>query len=254
MARRRRNWLAIPLALLVSALVCACASTPKPSPTPSRHASPSSTTLPLALRWVRTSAEYRAAAIQAYRVATVAVEGAASERKAGTWGVILDADETVLDNAQYQLERAEKGLAFSRESWAEWVSRRSAPALPGAVTFLRRVRELKGVIAIVTNRTEAQCADTDANLRQVQIAFDLLLCKPNDGSDDKSARFESVVQGTASPSQPPLDVVAWVGDNIRDFPQLNQELRRAPEDAFAEFGRRFFVIPNPLYGSWEKNP
>jgi 5'-nucleotidase (lipoprotein e(P4) family) len=203
---------------------------------------------------VRNSAEYRAAAIQAYRSATVAVEAAASERKPGTWGVILDADETVLDNAQYQQERAEQGLGFSPDSWAEWVCRRSAPALPGAVAFLRRVRELTGVIAIVTNRTEAQCADTDANLRQVQIAFDLLLCKPNDGSDDKNTRFESVVRGTASPAHPPLDVVAWVGDNIRDFPQLSQELRRAPEDAFAEFGRRFFVIPNPLYGSWEKNP
>ncbi len=49
-------------------------------------------------------------------------------------------------------------------------------------------------------------------------------------------------------------IVLWVGDNITDFPDLDQTVRTRPEEAFADFGRRFIVIPNPMYGSWESNP
>jgi predicted secreted acid phosphatase len=51
---------------------------------------------------------------------------------------------------------------------------------------------------------------------------------------------------------PKLTVVAWVGDNIQDFPRLTQASRNDPA-AFADFGRRYFVLPNPMYGSWERN-
>ncbi len=50
-----------------------------------------------------------------------------------------------------------------------------------------------------------------------------------------------------------MDVVAFVGDNILDFPMLSQDLRKQPESAYAAFGETLFVIPNPMYGSFEKN-
>jgi predicted secreted acid phosphatase len=45
----------------------------------------------------------------------------------------------------------------------------------------------------------------------------------------------------------------WVGDNIQDFPRLRQDVRTQGDSVFAEFGDRFFVLPNPMYGSWERN-
>ena len=57
-------------------------------------------------------------------------------------------------------------------------------------------------------------------------------------------------QGTASAELPPLEIVMWVGDNIRDFPDLDQDLRLAGRQAFVDFGRVYFLMPNPLYGSW----
>jgi len=48
--------------------------------------------------------------------------------------------------------------------------------------------------------------------------------------------------------------VMWVGDNIQDFPRLRQDIRSSSDSAFAEFGDRFIVLPNPMYGSWERNP
>jgi 5'-nucleotidase (lipoprotein e(P4) family) len=172
----------------------------------------------------------------------------------GTWAVSLDADETVLDNSQYAKERAAAGLAFTPESWREWVSRKAAPALPGAARFLRRVKELGGTIFIVTNRRQAECADTEENFRSLALPFDAMLCRPDEGPGDKEPRYDAIAAGTAVPGLRPLEVVLWVGDNIQDFPQLRQEMRKAGETAFMQFGGRFIIIPNPVYGSWEANP
>jgi len=125
--------------------------------------------------------------------------------------------------------------------------------LPGAAAFLDRVRGLGGRIAIVTNRTDAECPDTEAVFRAHGLAYDLMLCKPDGGSSDKNPRFEAVAGGTTPGGLPPLDVVAFVGDNVQDFPGCSQAIRTRGDEAFAEFGARFFVLPNPMYGSWERN-
>ncbi|HET7746393.1 MAG TPA: 5'-nucleotidase, lipoprotein e(P4) family, partial [Vicinamibacteria bacterium] len=71
----------------------------------------------------------------------------------------------------------------------------------------------------------------------------------------KNPRFERVQKGTAAEGLPPLEVLLWIGDNIQDFPGLRQDVVRAdPEAALAPFGTRYFAIPNPMYGSWERNP
>ena len=67
-------------------------------------------------------------------------------------------------------------------------------------------------------------------------------------------RFRAVQAGTAPSPLPPLEVVMWVGDNVGDFPGATQAIRTQPQAAFAEFGRGWFVLPNPMYGSWERTP
>jgi predicted secreted acid phosphatase len=115
------------------------------------------------------------------------------------------------------------------------------------------VRALGGKIAIVTNRAVTECPDTEAVFRAHGLAYDLMLCKPDAGPGDKNPRFEAVARGTTPAELPPLEVVAFFGDNIQDFPGQGQALRTEPDEAFADFGARFFVLPNPMYGSWEKN-
>jgi 5'-nucleotidase (lipoprotein e(P4) family) len=211
-------------------------------------------TLPSAIRWVRSAAEYPAATSQAYRMATRRIDLVGASMAPGTWAVSLDADETVLDNSQYMKERAAAGVKHSSELWREWVARRAAVPVPGSKGFLRRVKEMGGTIVIVTNRTQAECPDTEENFRALELPFDLMLCRPDDGPGDKEPRYESVANGTARPGLRPLEIVLWVGDNIQDFPQMRQEARKAGEVVFGEFGGRFIIIPNPMYGSWEANP
>jgi len=62
-----------------------------------------------------------------------------------------------------------------------------------------------------------------------------------------------VARGATPVGLPPLDIVAVVGDNIQDFPGQSQAIRKQGDEAFAPFGARFFVLPNPMYGSWERN-
>lgn len=205
---------------------------------------------PKEIRWVRDSAEHRALFLQVYRQATAHVEQEALARPAGSWAVVLDGDETVLDNSMYQVERAMLDKPFDRDSWRAWTARREAVPLPGAAAFLTRVTMLGGVVAIVTNRTETECPDTEAVFQAHGLPYDLMLCKPDDAVSDKSGRFEAIARGTTPAGLPPLDIVAFVGDNMLDFPGLSQATGKQGDEAFAEFGTRFFMLPNPMYGGW----
>lgn len=238
------------LLVLVLLLPACRATTPAPQTAPAAASSTATAALPGALHWFRSSAEYRAATRQTYRLAAERLEEIAGNLEPGTWAVSLDADETILDNSQYQKELAETGARFEGTTWNAWVRREAAPAIPGAAAFLTTVRKLGGKIAIVTNRGEEVCDATRSNLQKVSLIYDVVLC----GSGEKEPRWEMVTGGTASPDLPPLQLVLWLGDNIQDFPGLDQSLRTQPDAAFADFGVRYFVIPNPMYGSWERNP
>jgi 5'-nucleotidase (lipoprotein e(P4) family) len=243
--------------LLCTVVVAAACRATAPSPPPAPPGAPAAaaadeTFRPTkAVRWVRDSAEHRALFIQVFRSATAEVEAAAATRQDGTWAVVIDADQTILDNSLYQVERERQGLGFTRESWRAWTERQEAVPLPGAKGLLARVRALGGRIAIVTNRRGSECPDTEAVLRAHDLVYDVILCRPEDGPSDKNARFDAVARGSTPAGLPPLEIVAFLGDNIRDFPGQDQALRTQGEDAFGDFGARFFVLPNPMYGSWE---
>ena len=243
-------------------LLAGCAqATPSPDPAPVSRPAPvpvppvtvaRTDTFSLSIRWFRVSAEQHAAYLETFRAAGDRLPQRVNGMSANTWAVILDADETVLDNSQNEVERARLGIGFSNYNWNEWVKRREATATPGSVGFVERVRSLGGRVVIVTNRDEVVCNETRENLQKVGIRADLVLCKPTGASSDKNPRFDAVQNG--STSLPALHVVMWIGDNIQDFPHLTQDLRSERESAFARFGDEFWLLPNPMYGSWDRNP
>ena len=232
------------LVIVLSLTIAACASAAARAPAVASPQATNGTT------WVDRSAEYQAVVLQTYRHATARVEAVAG--RPGGWAVVLDADETVLNNVVYQLERERAGLAYTPESWNAWVKRREATPVPGAAAFLSRVKALGGVVAIVTNRLESECDDTRAVFRAHQLVFDVMLCRMDGSPSDKNPRFAAVAAGRFPGANGPLDLVAVVGDNILDFPSLSQAIRQQGESAFADFGVRFFVLPNPMYGSWQR--
>jgi 5'-nucleotidase (lipoprotein e(P4) family) len=227
----------------------------------SSHTPPTTAAQPMAsttvggrkdIHWFRSSAEYRGIALEVYRMAGDHLADNARGMAAGSWAVILDVDETVLDNSKHERDLADRNEVYTETGWTAWVRQRAAGAIPGAVEFIKRVQAMGGRVAIVTNRADSLCAPTRDNLKTVGVSADLVLCKTMD-SGDKNPRFQMVQNGTAVRGIPALKVVEWLGDNIQDFPNLTQAVRTVP-GGYADFGVRFFLLPNPMYGSWEKNP
>ncbi len=235
---------------------CATASPPAPSaPGPMAGAQPPSAENAvqrhLEVHWVRSSAEYRALTFQIYRDAGARIQ-ALAPTLGKDWAVVMDGDDTVLDNSDFERRLAESGETFEESMWDRWVFEEAAGAVPGAVEFIHLVQSLGGRLAIVTNRDERLCPATKRNLEAIGVNAAVVLCETDTG--EKEPRFRMVEQGTAAPGLPPLHIALWVGDNIRDFPGLDQSLREAPASALDAFGRRFFLVPNPMYGSWIGNP
>lgn len=247
-------------AVALTVAAAACAPQPQVAPAPSQPAvTPALTVSPIArtsaprdLQWARASAEHRAIYLETYRAAADRLVALSAGRPPASWAVILDADETVIDNSEYQIGRIPFGSSFDAPTWTTWVMEGRAPALPGAPEFTSRVHELGGKVVIVSNRDDAQCPVTRTNLAHVAIKADLVLCKTS--TDDKNARFDAVQNGSAAPGFGPIAVLEWIGDNIQDFPHMSQSLRNQPDSAFARFGDIYFALPNVMYGSWQANP
>ena len=245
---------ALPLLLIA---VTACGPTLREPATPA----PTPSTTPASLeavaeryrevQWVRTAAEYRALTLQTFRSAGDRLRSLEAPLADGSWAVIMDADETLLDNSLFEKRIAEQGQAFTEEAWDAWVLEEAATAVPGAPEFVALVHRLGGRVAVVTNRHQGICEATLRNLHGLGIRPDVVLCETD--TSQKEPRFAMVSGGTAAPDLGPLRVVMWIGDNIGDFPDLEQADRLGGAESFRLFGDRYFVLPNPMYGSWMGN-
>lgn len=209
---------------------------------------------PTSLKWFNMAAERQALQAQGYRYAALRVAELAPD--SGRWAIVLDADETILDNSAYQ-ERIAKGKlpGWSQETWDKWVEEKASPAFPSAKEFLEDVRRKypNALIAIVTNRTEETCDET-AEVLTGKVPYDALLCAPlkPDGKPDgnKQPRFDRVASGEAFKTDGPVKVVLYVGDNIKDCPGQTQNSFDTQK-----FGESCIVLPNPMYGpDWEFAP
>lgn len=217
-----------------------------------------------ATRWVRTSAEYRAISLQAYAAAArtlVRALGdsawtAVPEQEGAAFrtlppAVILDVDETVLDNSPFQERMVEAGSDFDAAEWARWVGEARAEAVPGALAFTRRAAQLGVAVFYVTNRNAELEEATRRNLVElgfpVSAVHDAVLCRGEHGWDsDKSARRRQVAEE--------YRVLLLAGDDLNDFlPAQGRSVgarRRLVEEHRDRWGERWVVLPNPIYGSW----
>ncbi|HEX6097591.1 MAG TPA: HAD family acid phosphatase [Thermoanaerobaculia bacterium] len=189
--------------------------------------------------WTQSSAEYRAAALQTYTAARNALDDALATPSSRPRAVILDLDETALDNSRFAARMLAEGKPFSFGSdWSAWVAESAADAIPGAQEFLAYARS-RGVTPVyITNRTTDMEAATRANLQKLgfPLAADTLLLRAPDGTTDKTARRDSVAAR--------YDVLLLLGDDVNDFTP------RATLTAGAPWGTRWFMLPNAIYGSW----
>jgi 5'-nucleotidase (lipoprotein e(P4) family) len=211
-----------------------------------------------AILYQQKAAEYRALAYQAFNIARLRLDDdldkktvkklPKTERRMAR-AIVVDIDETVLDNSPANAYSAKNNLPFDVKNWYAWGEMRKAKAIPGAVDFLNYAVS-KGVkIFYISNRDEVQKQATIDNLRSV-------------GFTDVSAE-NVVLRQTESTKEPrrlavsaKYRIVMLMGDNLDDFSNVFE--RKSILDRFAatdqareQFGKRFIVLPNAMYGTWE---
>ena len=262
------------LTLLAASLVlagCATTATPvatAPAPAPVVATVPADDNLNAVL-WQQGSVEYRLIAGQVYRDAAERLDQAIKapdwdalpqgERTGSPRGlppaVIVDVDETVLDNSVYQARLVANGAAYDEATWAAWVGERAATPVPGALAFTQYAAKRGVTVFYVTNRTVDQAAATVDNLRAlgfpaepgqvIGLGTEVAGC-PRKGSA-KGCRRTQVAQTHR--------VLMQIGDQLGDFVDVADNSPAGREAAMRPYagwiGERWFVLPNATYGSWE---
>jgi 5'-nucleotidase (lipoprotein e(P4) family) len=197
------------------------------------------------------AAEYRALCYQAYNIARLRVEQNKSQRNEKPKAIMTDVDETVLNNSPYQAQQVLSGKDYDPASWYSWTSRGEADTVPGALHFFQFAASTGIEIFYVTNRLENEREGTLKNLQKFNFPNadnEHLLLKSNVSS--KEERKQSIAKTHS--------IVLLIGDNLNDvsnlFEKKNWDDRMKVADSFAaEFGDRFIILPNPVYGDWESS-
>ena len=209
--------------------------------------------LVMATLYVQTSAEYRALCVQAYNVARMMLDKDLAEVKTDKKRiVIVDGDETTIQANEYEAAVIGKDMEYPSQ-WYDWVAGASGKAIPGAVEFLNYAAS-KGVETYyVTNRKiDKEYQGTLDNLKKLGYPYvdtEHVIYRQVGMNDDKQARQLAL--------EAKYHLALYVGDNLDDFPanfyEKSIEERFKIADAVKDqFGKRFIVLPNPMYGSWER--
>jgi 5'-nucleotidase (lipoprotein e(P4) family) len=215
---------------------------------PEKKLSPSEQTV-MATLWQQQSGEAKALYYQAYQLATLRLNEAIKQKTQKPKAVIMDIDETVLDNSPHQAKLIEKDTVHPAY-WDEWCKLARARPTPGVVEFLTEARN-KGVeIFYISNRHESLREATLQNLELWNFPCAdsaHLLLRTDEPS--KEARRKRIAEK--------YEVMLLCGDNLADFSDVFEqstvgERNREVERLRAEFGRRFIILPNPMYGDWER--
>ena len=196
--------------------------------------------------WMQTSAEYRASVYQVFNFAKSRFIEEKSKNYEKKLAVIVDIDETVLDNIYTQAEYIKEGKNFSPKAWDEWRKAEKAAAMPGAVDFVNFIYENGGEVFYITNRKEAERKNTLDNLLKEKFKADNKHLIMKTGESSKESRRNQI--------EVDYHVAAYLGDDINDFIDAGataEERRRKVDELSKEFGKKYFIIPNPVYGSFE---
>ncbi len=207
-----------------------------------------------AVLWQQSSGERRALSYQAFALARMMLDRdlRMNRRHGKPRAVIVDLDETILDNSLNEGMQVKNHVNFNQKDWIAWVNRAEATAVPGSVEFLNYAAARGVTIFYITNGNDIQKQGTAANLQKLgfpKVDDQTLLVQTDPKNSSKEPRRLSVAAK--------YRIVLLMGDDLSDFAKVFEdsktvESRIAAADRFKdEFGKRFIVLPNAMYGNWE---
>ncbi len=200
--------------------------------------------------FTQVSAEYRALCYQAFELAKMRLEEELRNNPDQP-AVVLDLDETVLDNSPYTAWQVANDQPFDPKTWDDWVNLAEASAVPGAIEFLNFADSLNVTLFFVSNRDSIQLSPTMRNMAALgipQINQTHFLLKTDTG--DKETRRQKIISDG-------YEILFFVGDNLGDYrsdydkPATNAERNQFADSCHTDFGKNFILLPNTTYGTWE---
>ena len=207
--------------------------------------------LTLATVWFQSSPELKALYYQGFNIAKERVVEYKKQNGSKPKAVVVDLDETMIDNSLFQGKMIQTGKPFTAEMWSEWVSLEMAEALPGAVEFTEFCLSENVEVIYLSNRTLDEQDATIRNMEKLGFAF----VKPEnfylkDTTSKKQPRRDQVLKK--------YDIILLLGDNLNDFAEIFENRasnwgQSNVDEQREQFGRKFIAFPNPMYGDWEKN-
>lgn len=204
--------------------------------------------LPNDVRWVRESKEYVALCNQVYANAIDKLKDTISPNNYSlniinnNYAVVMDLDETVLDNSDYQVELYNKNEQYNPDSWDEWVVKEDAKLVPGAYDYISFLRNHNIQIIFISNRMHKRLQETKNNMLELGVYSDndIYLLRL-DRADKKTIRRAEIFNSTGRMKGfKQFEIIQYLGDAIGDFEVDNLD----------RFGLDQFVFPNPMYGKW----
>ena len=202
----------------------------------------------MSVYWYQTSVEAKALYLQGYKLARKNLTELLKKPHTKPYAIVLDLDETVLDNSPYQGQNIKDGTGFSPKTWDEWVFKEEAKVVPGAAEFLQSADKNKVKIYYISDRSGDHYDATIRNLKAYGV--------PVQGRDhllftDKGSKIERMKQ-----VEKQGEVVMLFGDSFTDFGDLSKsslvERDKQLNDLKDKFGDMFIVFPNPMYGAFER--
>ncbi len=201
--------------------------------------------------WFQRAAERRALSYQAFNIAKFSIDNMLLSIDTGKQAaIVVDIDETMLDNSNYEAKLIETNSSYTSETWKEWVNKAEAIAIPGALEFCNYAHSKNVNIYYISNR---KVDDVEATIKNmIQLGFpdaikSHLLFKSE--TSCKKARRAKVSEDN--------QILLLIGDNLGDFSEIFAD--RSINYGFDtvdgyknEFGNKFIVLPNPMYGDWMK--
>lgn len=165
--------------------------------------------------------------------------------------VVVDIDETILDNSPYEGYLIKNQMAFTPETWQHWVNKAKADLLPGSRDFLTKVEQSGIEIFYISNRSMEDLEPTMQNLRMHELPFidpgHIMLKTDLSSKTDR----KKVIQES-------YKIILSVGDQYSDFDSegyaLNFEvgMEQANYQLADSVLNHFVLLPNPMYGEFEK--
>jgi 5'-nucleotidase (lipoprotein e(P4) family) len=246
----RKAFILAPVLLLLLFSLTVSAQAPPPTNQPPAD----NTYIEGAVLWQQRSGERRALSYQAFTLARVMLDRdlRVNRRVGKPRAVIVDLDETILDNSRFEGTLVKNRINFNQKDWTDWVNRAEATAVPGSVEFLRYAASRGVRVFYITNRNESQKQGTATNLKKLgfpNVNEQTLLVQTDLSSLSKESRRQTV--GAK------YRIVLLMGDDLNDFAALFENSKTVESRVEAadrnkdQFGTRFIMLPNPMYGSWE---